>query len=291
MKKSELFRSILFMPGSNTKALEKAKELDCDGLIFDLEDAVSSYKKDEARIIVRKYLTKDRHAYGNKKLIVRVNSWDTVWGKDDFIAAVEMAPHAILLPKISYAGDSKKYLDMIKCDIEPGIKIWVMIETSASLVNIKDIATTTENLEAFVMGTNDLAKELNIANDVDRQAIGTALSITNIFAKAHGILCLDGVYNKFNDLLGFQEECNQAKRFGFDGKTLIHPSQIKVANEAFSPTNEEIENAKMQVNAFNEAKQSGSGIAVLNGKIVENLHLEMALDLLARAKLIKKRNN
>ena len=289
MKKSELYRSILYVPGSNTKALEKAKGLDCDGLIFDLEDAVTPDKKDEARGIVKKCLTEERHNYGNKKLIVRVNSWDTVWGLDDFIAAAEMEPDAILLPKISYPVDFSKYLNMLKRDQSSSIKIWIMIETSASLVHIKEIVTATKNLEAFVMGTNDLAKELNITNDTNRQAIGTALSITNVVAKAHNIICLDGVYNSFKDTLGFEEECKQGKQFGFDGKTLIHPSQIKAANEAFSPTIKEIENARLQVDAFNEAKRSGSGIAVINGRIVENLHVEMAQDLLAKAKLIEEK--
>ena len=291
MRTSELFRSILYIPGSNTKALEKAKGLDCDGLIFDLEDAVIPEKKDEARVAVKKYLTGNRQTYGNKKIIVRVNSCDTVWGEEDFISAVDMAPDAILLPKISSADDFDKYLSMLKHDLNPDIKVWAMIESAASIVNIKDIATATKNLEGFVMGTNDLAKELNISNAADRQAIGTALSITNIVAKAHSLICVDGVYNRFRDLLGFEEECKQGKRFGFDGKTIIHPSQIKVANIAFSPSTEEIENARMQVDAFYEAKRSGSGIAVLDGKIVENLHVKMAQDLLSRAKLIAEKQS
>ena len=291
MRTSELFRSILYIPGSNIKALEKAKGLDCDGLIFDLEDAVIPEKKDEARVAVKKCITCNRQNYGNKKIIVRVNSCDTIWGEEDFISAVDMAPDAILLPKISSADDFDKYLSMLKHDLNPDIKVWAMIESAAAIVNIKDIATATKNLEGFVMGTNDLAKELNISNDADRQAIGTALSITNIVAKAHSLICVDGVYNRFRDLLGFEEECKQGKRFGFDGKTIIHPSQIKVANVAFSPSIEEIENARMQVDAFNEAKRSGTGIAVLDGKIVENLHVEMAQDLLCRAKLIAEKQS
>ena len=287
LKKLDIFRSVLYMPGSNERALEKAKGLDCDALIFDLEDAVAPDKKDLARQIVKEYIVSHKYDYGRKRLLVRVNSWDSPWGYKDFREVATMIPDGILLPKINRASDFKKYFEMLDNPLDPGVKIWAMIETASAVINMVDIASCLKNLRGLVLGTNDLAMDLNIIIDRFRYPLLASLSMANTVAKAHKIICLDGVYNAFKDTDGLKQECEQGKSFGFDGKTLIHPSQIQVTNEVFSPTDEDVRNANMQMEAYMKARSSGSGVAVLNGKIVENLHVEMAKNILEKAKIIK----
>ena len=289
MATAELYRSILYMPGSNERALEKAKGLECDGVIFDLEDAVTPDKKSHARKLVRDFVSLNKDAYGTKKIFIRVNAWDTSWGKDDFCFAAQAEPDVILLPKINTGNDFKKYFGMLNEPLNPKIQIWAMVETPSAIINLNEIAGATENLGGFVLGTNDLAKDLNITNENSRQALLAALSMTNMVAKANNIVCLDGVYNAFRDIDGLRLECEQGKSFGFDGKTLIHPCQIDTTNAIFSPSEQDIETAKSYVEAFLTAQNSGSGVAVVNGKIVENLHVEMAKNTLHKVELIEKK--
>ena len=178
---------------------------------------------------------------------------------------------------------------MLNEPLNPKIQIWAMVETPSAIINLNEIAGATENLGGFVLGTNDLAKDLNITNENSRQALLAALSMTNMVAKANNIVCLDGVYNAFRDIDGLRLECEQGKSFGFDGKTLIHPCQIDTTNAIFSPSEQDIETAKSYVEAFLTAQNSGSGVAVVNGKIVENLHVEMAKNILHKVELIEKK--
>ncbi len=288
MTTAELYRSILYIPGSNERALEKAKGLKCDGLIFDLEDAVGLDQKEYARNLVKNFITSQRVDYGSKKIIIRVNGWDSIWGREDFCSASEVNPDGILLPKINSGNDFRKYLDLLRIPLDPKIKIWAMIETPSSIMNLKEISGAINNLAGFVLGTNDLTKDLNIKSENSRQSLISILSTVNIAAKANNIVCLDGVYNSFKDINGLRLECEQGKSFGFDGKTLIHPCQIETANEIFSPTLEEIEIARSYIEGFFRAQKSGSAVAVVDGKIVENLHVEMAQNILRRVELIEK---
>ncbi len=290
MAAGELYRSVLYMPGSNERALEKAKGFECDALIFDLEDAVHPDKKEYARQLATDFVISNRDSYGSKKILIRVNAWDTTWGRDDFCSVSKVTPDGILLPKINSGKDFNKYIDMLKEPLNPKIKIWAMVETPSAIINLNEIAGAVQNLEGFVLGTNDLTKDLNITSENSRQALITILSTVNLVAKSNRLVCLDGVYNAFKDLDGLKLECEQGKRFGFDGKTLIHPCQIDTTNAVFSPSEDEVEIAKKYVEAFSNAQNSGSGVAVVNGKIVENLHVEMAKNILHKVELIEQNN-
>ncbi|HSF92506.1 MAG TPA: CoA ester lyase, partial [Paracoccaceae bacterium] len=227
-----LYRSVLYMPGSKERALEKAKTLDVDALILDLEDAVSPAEKPQARDMVCAAVKGG--GYGPRKLIIRVNGLDTEWGEDDLKAAAEAQPDAILIPKVSSPTDLVKVEGIIKAAGANGnVKLWAMMETPLGMLNAAAIAGATPRLEGFVMGTNDLVKELNAAHTMDRVPVITALSLCLLAARAHGLICVDGVYNAFKDDDGLRYSCEQGRDFGFDGKTLIHPAQLAITNEVF----------------------------------------------------------
>ena len=272
------FRSVLYIPGSKDRALEKARGLPVDAIIFDLEDAVASDEKVNARTTLAAALTEG--GYGSRMRIVRINGLDTQWGEADAKAAAAMDCDAVLLPKVESAAQVDALAALI------GDKpIWAMMETPRGMLNAAEIAAHPQ-LTGFVMGTNDLAKELQTRFRPDRLPMMAGLGLCLLAAKAEGIVIVDGVYNAFKDADGLKVECDQGRDMGFDGKTLIHPAQVDVANAAFAPSEAEIDLAKRQIAAFEECEASGQGVAVVDGKIVENLHVVTAREILAKADAI-----
>ncbi|TCL08542.1 (3S)-malyl-CoA thioesterase [Shimia isoporae] len=272
------YRSVLYIPGSKDRALEKARGLPVDAIIFDLEDAVAPDEKENARATLAAAL--EQGGYGSRMRIVRINGLDTQWGEADAKAAAAMDCDAVLLPKV----ESTSQLDALASLI--GNKpIWAMMETPRGMLNAAEIAAHPQ-LTGFVMGTNDLAKELQTRFRADRLPMMAGLGLCLLAAKAEGIVIVDGVYNAFKDAEGLKVECDQGRDMGFDGKTLIHPAQVDVANAAFAPSEEEIDLAQRQISAFEEVEASGQGVAVVDGKIVENLHVVTAREILAKADAI-----
>ncbi|MEP3346572.1 MAG: CoA ester lyase [Litoreibacter sp.] len=270
------FRSVLYIPGSKTRALEKAKGLPVDAIIFDLEDAVSPEEKIAARELLAETLRSTD--YGPRKCIVRVNGGDTAWGADDLATFIDVAPDAILLPKVEDGNVIAELAARLKGDTT----IWAMMETPRGILNAPEIAAAPK-MEGFVMGTNDLAKDLGSRG---RAAMITSLQLCLLAARAEGLVCVDGVYNAFKDEEGLRTECIEGRDMGFDGKTLIHPAQVAVSNAVFGPSEDELDLARRQIEAFEQAKAEGQGVAVVDGKIVENLHVETATRLLAKADAI-----
>lgn len=285
---SRPYRSVLYIPGSKERALEKATGLACDAIIFDLEDAVAVDEKVNARAILAKALKEAD--YGARTRIVRVNGLDTDWGRDDlraFAAAIREGAKvdAILIPKVSRKSDLDAVADLI-----PGVPLWAMMETALGMLNAAEIAAH-PRLEGMVMGTNDLAKELQSRFRADRLPMMAGLGTCLLAAKAFGKIIVDGVYNAFKDEDGLKVECDQGRDMGFDGKTLIHPAQLAIANAAFAPSAAEIDLAQRQIAAFEEAEKAGLGVAVVDGKIVENLHIVTARQILAKAEAIAALGN
>ena len=276
---SRPFRSVLYIPGSKDRALEKERGLAADAIIFDLEDAVSPDAKLDARDTLNAALAAG--GYGNRFKIVRINGLDTEWGEGDIAAFKDADVDAILVPKVNSAADVDAVVDRLGNDTP----IWAMMETPLGILNALEIAAHPQ-LTGFVAGTNDLAKELNCRFRADRLPMQMALQTILLAARAHGVVAVDGVYNAFKDEDGLRIECDQGRDLGYDGKTLIHPAQLEIANECFAPSAAEIELAERQIEAFKEAEESGQGVAVVDGKIVENLHVETAKKILAKAKAI-----
>ena len=273
------YRSALYIPGSKPRALDKARSLPTDAIIFDLEDAVSPGEKAAARSTLAAELYKG--GYGERARIVRVNGPDTEWGADDITAVAEMDCDAILLPKVN----GPEEIEAVAMRL-PEIGIWAMMETPRGILNALAI-TSHPRLEGIVVGTNDLAKDLGVRGAVGRGPLITALQTCVLAARAGGVVALDGVYNAFKDEDGLRAECEQGRDFGFDGKTLIHPAQLEIANTAFAPSEAEIDFARRQIAAFEEAEAQGQGVAVVDGKIVENLHVDTARQMLAKADAIE----
>jgi (3S)-malyl-CoA thioesterase len=270
------YRSALYIPGSRPRALDKARGLPVDVILFDLEDAVTPDEKITARATLAEELGKG--GYGDRLKVVRINGLDTEWGKDDAKAAEAMDCDAVLLPKVNSAADVDALAALT------GKPVWAMMETPLGILNALEIAAHPK-IEGFVMGTNDLAKDLNTRT---RDSMVTSLQMCLLAARAHGVVAIDGVFNAFKDEDGLKVECEQGRDFGFDGKTLIHPAQVAVANAAFAPTEAEIDLATRQIAAFAEAEAGGQGVAVVDGKIVENLHIVTARATLAKAEAIAK---
>lgn len=277
------YRSVLYLPGSKARALEKAQNLPADALIFDLEDAVAPNEKDKARALVAQSI-KDAN-YGNRKLIIRINGENTPWGLEDAKMALAVEPDGILLPKVESAEIIQTLAKSIS---NPRTKIWAMIETPLGVINAAAIAAADPKLEGFVLGTNDLAKDLRATT---RAALIPAISQVLLAARAHHIICVDGVFNAFKDNEGLRAECLEGLSMGMDGKTLIHPAQIDMANEIFSPDRAAIELAHKQVVAYEQAIKNGEAVAVVDGQIVENLHVETAKRLIALDEVIKDMSN
>jgi len=276
------YRSVLYIPASKERALDKARSLDVDAIIFDLEDAVTPDAKVEARDTLKAALQEG--GYGARAKIIRLNGLDSAWGREDAEAMKDAEADAFLLPKVSSAADVEALAAIIGKDKD----IWAMIETPMGVMKAEEIAAHPQ-MKGFVAGTNDLAKELNCRFRADRLPMITSLSMMLLAAKAHGIVAIDGVYNQFKDDEGLAAECAQGRDMGFEGKTLIHPAQVAVCNEAFSPSAEEIDLAERQIAAFEETEASGQGVAVVDGKIVENLHVETARKILALAEAVSAR--
>ena len=269
------FRSVLYIPASKTRALEKARGLATDAIIFDLEDAVAVEEKAAARGMLADALAQD---YGARFRIVRINGLETEWGRED--AAVVGGADAVLLPKVNSAADVEALAALVG-----DMPIWAMMETPLGILNAGEIAAHSR-LRGMVMGTNDLAKDLNCRFRVDREPLITSLQMCLLAARAHGVAAVDGVYNAFKDDDGLRAECEQGRDMGFDGKTLIHPAQLAVANEVFAPSEAEVDLARRQISAFEAAEAAGQGVAVVDGRIVENLHIVTAQQTLAKAKMI-----
>ncbi len=272
------YRSVLYIPASKQRALDKARSLPVDAIIFDLEDAVSAPEKDNARQVLHQELAAG--GYGPRMKIVRINALDTEWGRADARAVGTMDVDAVLLPKV----DSPADLDALAA-ITGELPIWAMMETPRGMLNAPAIAAH-PGLAGFVMGTNDLAKELQCRYRADRQPLLASLGLCLLAAKAEGLVIIDGVYNAFKDDEGLAAECEQGRDMGFDGKTLIHPAQVAVANTAFAPSEAEIDLARRQIAAFEQVEATGQGVAVVDGRIVENLHVATAQEILAKAQAI-----
>ena len=278
-------RSVLFMPGSNPRALEKARELPADGLIFDLEDAVAPDMKEVARRNVGAAM--QAGGYGRRELIVRINPLDGEWGSDDLAAAAAMPIDAVLLPKVESAASVKRALEMLEALRAPDtLALWCMIETPRGVLAAAEIAGASERVAVLVLGTSDLTKDLHAIERRDRLPLMTALGLLLLAARAHRRAVLDGVHLDLADHEGFEMACRQGRELGFDGKTLIHPQQIAPANAAFGPSADEIANARRLVTAYAEAVAAGQGAARIDGRLVEALHIEEAERILALADAI-----
>ena len=278
-------RSVLYMPGANTRALEKAKSLPADSLILDLEDAVAPDAKAQARENIRAALAT---GFGHREAVVRINGLNTQWGLDDLKAFADTKADAILLPKVESASQIREVASLLK-QFNPAstMKIWAMIETPLAIFKLPEIASSHPMLEALVLGTSDLVKDLHARHTPSRVETQTALSLSVLAARAHQLCVLDGVHLSLDDEDGLRQSCIQGRDMGFDGKTLIHPSQIAFANQIFGPSLEEIDEARQRITAYEAAISSGAGIAVLNGKLVEELHIQDAKRILALANAIE----
>ena len=278
-------RSVLYLPGSNARALDKARTLPCDAVVLDLEDSVAPDAKDGARERVVAALTAG--GFGRREVVVRVNALSTPWGEADLEALVRVAPDAVLVPKIADAGDLARY-DQRLADAPAPTRLWAMVETCRSLFHLDAIAGLAGDtrLAVFVVGGNDLAKEMGAEPGADRAPLLAALTLTVAAARAHGLAALDGVFNALEDAAGLEAECRQGRAFGFDGKTLIHPNQIETANRVFSPSAEQLAWAQAVVTAFADPANAGHGVLRVQGQMAERLHLAQAERLLAVAEAI-----
>ena len=281
-------RSCLYMPGANARALEKAREILADTLILDLEDAVAPEAKAGARAAIAAAL--NAGGYGPRELVVRMNGLDTEWGHADLEMAVAAGAHAVLAPKVTSARDIER-LDaaLKKAGAAEGFALWVMIEMPLAILNIHEIAAaaTRSHLTTFVMGTNDLAKEYRARMTPDRLAFQTALQLSMAAARAYGLTAIDGVYNDIKNEEGFAAECEQGRDLGFDGKTLIHPSQVETCNRTFAPSAADVNQARAVIAAFADPVNAGKGVLKVNGKMTELLHLDEARRTVAMDEAIR----
>jgi citrate lyase subunit beta/citryl-CoA lyase len=278
-------RSVLFMPGSNARALEKARGLPADALIFDLEDAVAPNEKEKARLQVRDTLRQG--GYGAREIIVRINGMSTSWGEADVATLAAEGPDALLIPKV----ESKQVVDGIERQMHiagapDDTAIWCMIETPRGVLRAEEIASASPRLGALVMGTSDLAKDLHCLHTPRREPFMASLSWCILAARANGLVILDGVHLNLADEDEFVETCRQGREMGFDGKTLIHPKTIAAANEAYAPGTEEIDWSRRMIAAHEEAAREGQGVVLLDGQLVENLHVEEAQRIVGLADMI-----
>jgi citrate lyase subunit beta/citryl-CoA lyase len=279
-------RSVLYMPGANERALAKAATLPADSLILDLEDAVSP----EAKAAARKRVCAAAASgdYGEREVVIRVNAIGTAWHDADVAAAAQARPDAVLIPKVSSAADVHAVEGALQAAGAPqGTAVWAMLETPAGVLRSAEIAAASGRLAVLVMGTNDLLGELHAAVVPDRAPLLASLSQCVLAARAAGAAILDGVYNDLSDAEGFAAECRTGRALGFDGKTLIHPSQVAACNESFAPSEDELEHARAVVAAYEQATAEGKGVATVDGKMVENLHVATARRVLGLAEAIR----
>jgi len=276
---SPLLRSVLYLPSSNPRALEKAKGLPADALILDLEDAVAPEAKTAAR--EQACAAVRSGAYGRRTLTIRCNGLDTPWGRADLEAAAAAGPAAVVVPKTSGAA----HLAEVVAVVGPDVRVWAMVETPAAVFAAREIAAHPQ-VDVLVLGTNDLARELRAALVPGRAPLVPHLATVLLAGREAGVAVLDGVYNDVRDLEGFTAECRQGVELGFDGKTLVHPTQVDVANRAWAPDDDEVEHARRVIAAFDEASRAGKGVVVVDGRMVESLHVENARRTLAAAEAV-----
>lgn len=280
-------RSVLYMPGSNARALEKGRTLSADGLILDLEDAVAPDAKEVARKQIVDAVKEG--GYGMREILIRTNGLNTPWGYDDIVAASTSGADAILLPKVESADTVRQVEAIMDGAGAPAeMKIWCMMETPRGMLHAEEIADSTDRMGGFVMGTSDLAKELRCAHTPMRLPFMMSLNVCILAARAAGIAILDGVYLDLSDDEGFVEHCKQGQELGFDGKTLIHPKTVAKANEIFGPSDAEVEWSKKIIAAHADAEKEGKGVVVVDGKLIENLHVVTAKQVVAQAEAIVK---
>jgi len=280
-------RSVLYMPGANTRALEKARTLPADALIFDLEDAVAPDAKEAARTNV--VLAAESRAYGKREIVIRCNGLGTPWGESDIAAIAKSGADAILVPKVESAAAVTHVVSLLDQAGAPDtMTVWAMMETPKGILRAEEIAGSHPRLALFIMGTNDLVKDMRAQHTPMRLPLITALGIGMLAARAHGLAILDGVYNDIKDTEGFKAVCRQGLEMGFDGKTLIHPTQVEPCNEIFAPSAAELEMAGKIVVAFKTAQAEGKGVVTVDGRMIENLHVEQAERALALAAAIKE---
>jgi citrate lyase subunit beta/citryl-CoA lyase len=276
------------MPGSNARALEKGRSLDADALILDLEDAVAPDAKQMAREQICAALAEG--GYGARELAIRVNGLDSPWGRDDLAAVAASGAHAALLPKVDGAGAVAEAVAVLEAHGAPDdLAIWCMMETPLGMLHAEEIAHADRRVACLVMGTSDLAKDLHAAHTRDRLPLLTGLSLCLLAARAHGVAIVDGVHLDLADDEGFAHSCRHGLELGFDGKTLIHPKTIAVANQVFAPSAEAVDWSKKIIAAHGEAAAQGKGVVVVDGKLIENLHVEAAQRLVTLADAIAAR--
>ena len=285
-------RSVLYMPGANARALEKARSLSADALIIDLEDAVAPEAKDPAR--AQAAAAVKQGGYGHREIVIRVNAPDTPWGEDDLAAAADAAPDAILVPKVSDPDTLTTVGHRLRrLNAPERVRVWAMIETPLAILRLAEIAAAAHNVDTrlacFVMGTNDLAKETRARQIAGRAPMLASLGLAVAAARAYGLDILDGVYNALSDEAGLRAECAQGRDLGFDGKTLIHPSQIGPANEIFAPAPREVEESRAVIAAFARPENRGKGVISFEGRMVERMHADMAGRMVALADAIAAR--
>ena len=272
-----ILRSALYMPGINQKAMDKALNLDCDAVVLDLEDAVEVSKKEDSRQLVIRQI--ENNDYGPRVVVVRVNDLGTKWGEQDVAALANLPIQAILVPKVSEIRDISRMVDLLN-RLGSELPIWIMVETPLAIINTNELARQ-PRVTALVMGTSDLVVDLCAEHLEERQNISYALQRSIIAARAFGKKILDGVHLDFRDLDSLRNVCRLGKSMGFDGKTLIHPDQIPVANDAFSPSEAELDKAKRVIDAWRSAQTRGSGVVEVDGTLVESLHVEEAKRLIS----------
>ena len=277
-------RSVLYLPASNARALEKARTLPCDAVVIDLEDSVAPDAKDAAREQARAAL--GAGGFGRREVVVRCNGLDTPWGDADLAMLCGCAPDAVLVPKVTDAGDLARY-DQRLAEAPAQTRLWAMVETCRLLLHLDSVAALAPStrLTALVLGGNDLLKDLRAEAGYHRAALHTAMSLCVAAARAHGLAVLDGVFNALEDAPGLEAECRQGRVFGFDGKTLIHPGQIEAANRVFSPSSQEVAAARAVVEAFAAPENADKGVLRIGGQMVERLHLAQAQHTLSIAAL------
>ena len=283
-------RSYLYMPGSNSRALEKARKLGADGLIMDLEDSVAP----DAKTLAREQITQalDEGGYGQREVLVRTNGLNGPWGADDLTAAAVMKCDGVVLPKVESRQivlDAISYLD--EAGARADLPIWCMMETPLGILHAEDIAFAHDRLGGFILGTSDLAKDLGAEHTLDRIPFMTSLELCILAGRAAGLAILDGVHLDLEDVAGFRQSCVQGRQMGMDGKTLIHPKTIDTANEVFAPADEEVAWSKRVIDAHAEAEKAGKGVLLIDGKLIENLHVKQAKRLVAMADAIAAMDN
>jgi citrate lyase subunit beta/citryl-CoA lyase len=280
-------RSVLYMPGANSRAMEKARGLPCDGIIFDLEDAVAATAKAEARAAVAQAVANG--GYGYRELVVRVNGLDTPWGADDVRMAAGLPISAVLFPKVESPAQLRENLEALDAAGGRALKLWLMIETPTGVLDVREVAAASDRVECLVMGTSDLVKELRARHTPERHNLSFALQSAVLAARSVGLDILDGVHLDFRNLESLALACEQGAAMGFDGKTLIHPSQIDAANAAFGYSEEDVADARAVMTVWREAQAAGKGVAELDGRLIENLHAAEAERVLEFAEALAGR--